>query len=234
VCYSTPSHSPPDDPRWRLVAPFGAEIDAKHWPSVHAAGVERFAPNADPSCKDCSRFYFLCSGPEERDHQAEIRVLDGEPWQPDDVDLPDVSLTGLSHSALIGVDPDRIASDDEKAAALRMLESTCRRLAEWPSGGRQVRAYGTARYVGHLVASVALAERTAANALWDAVAGEAGNGVGNEREADVRRALRRGLNRGVADGAYDFTAIEDFDDFGDGFDNDEFEPVEQRRGWGER
>jgi len=211
VCYTTPSHcvDPPDDPRWRIVAPFAAEIAATSWPVVHAAGVERFAPKADPSCKDVSRFYFLCSGPAERDELAEIRVLEGSPWQPVDAELDMSVAQGAPWSSgapLVGIDPDRVATDEERAAALRMLAATCRRLAEWPKvHGRQVRAYGTGRYIGHLLAANALDQGVAEEALWNAVAGDAGNGVGLEREAEVKRALRRGLNKGVADGAYDFT-----------------------------
>jgi hypothetical protein len=231
VCYTTPSHGPPDDPRWRIVAPFGAQIDATCWPAVHAAGVERFAPNADPSCKDCSRFYFLNSGPEERDHLAELRVLDGVPWQPIGEMLTlahaDINMSGQS---LLAVDPDRVATDEERAMALRLLKATCDRLAGHETGGRQVAAYGHARYVGHLLAAGALDEVTVKRALWAAVAGEHGNGVGLERDQETRRALRRGLAKGVADGAYDFDAeVGDFDAEDDDED-DGLMPVEQRQG----
>jgi hypothetical protein len=204
VCYTTPSHNPQDDPHWRIVAPSAGHIDAEHWPAVHAAGVDRFAPNADPSCSDASRFYFLCSGPAERDHVAEIRIIDGEPWQPDGAELACSTSVALDNQPLVTVDPDRAATDLEKVAAQRILKATCRKLSEWSSGGRQVRAYGTARYVGHLIAAGALNEPTAKRALWGAVSGEGSNCVGDEREAEVKRALRRGLARGVADGAYDF------------------------------
>jgi hypothetical protein len=96
------------------------------------------------------------------------------------------------------------ATAEETAAGRRILAVTCRRLAEHAPGGRQVAAYGHARMVGHLVAAGAIDEHSACAALWAAVAGAGGNGVGSEREAEVKRALRRGLNKGIDDGAYDF------------------------------
>jgi hypothetical protein len=52
-----------------------------------------------------------------------------------------------------------------------------------------------------LVAAGALDEGVARRALWEA--GEL-NGVALERESEVRRAIERGLAKGVGDGAYDF------------------------------
>jgi hypothetical protein len=197
VAWQTWSHTRAD-PHWRLVVPVPAAIAVEEWPSVFRPGLRRFEPRSDMSCADPAHLFWLPAGPPDKD--VVIRVIEGAPWAPQGLGVvaPEAQRLTLRPPS------DREATADENAAARRSLEATCRRLAEWPSGGRQVRAYGTSRMVGHLIAAGAIDEETAATALWDAVAGEGGNGVGDEREAEVRRAIGRGLAKGVSDGAFDF------------------------------
>jgi hypothetical protein len=197
VAWTTWSHTTAD-PHWRIVVPVVAAIAVKEWPSAFSLGLERFEPRSDTSCADPSHLFWLPAGPPDKD--IGIRVLEGAPWAPQGL----TAAPPESQRFTLRPVSDRQATAEETAAARRILEVTCRRLAEHEPGGRQVAAYGHARMVGHLVAAGAVDESTACAALWDAVAGEGGNGVGFEREAEVVRALRRGLNKGIDDGAYDF------------------------------
>jgi hypothetical protein len=197
VTWQTWSHSTAD-PHWRIVVPVVAAIAVEEWPSAFMLGVERFEPRSDTSCADPAHLFWLPAGRPHKD--IDIRVIEGAPWAPQGL------TTAPPESPRFRLRPpaDREATAEETAAARRILEATCRKLANHPAGGRQVAAYGHARMVGHLVAAGALDESDACAALWDAVAGEGGNGVGAEREPEVKRALRRGLNKGIEDGAYAF------------------------------
>lgn len=195
IAYSTWSHDPPANPCYRIVTPFAAPVAVECWPSVYAEALGRFEPHSDPACSSPGQLYWLPAGPPEKAATADIRVLQGELW----------SVSGVAHPAptTLALAPvsERMATSDEQAAALRLLEATCRKLAACPEGGRQVAAYGHARFVGHLVAANAVDEQTANDSLWRAVEC---NGVALAREAETRRALARGLARGIADGAFVF------------------------------
>jgi hypothetical protein len=63
LIYSTFSHTP-GQPKWRVVFPLAEEVPAEQWPQIyrnlaHALGFG----HPDPSCKDCSRIYYLPSCP---------------------------------------------------------------------------------------------------------------------------------------------------------------------------
>lgn len=199
VCYTTWSHDPDTNPSWRLVVPFAGPVAVEDWPAVYAAAVERFEPHCDLACRSEAQFYWLHAGPVGTAHLARTRVFDGELWAPGGLDLAPARTATVG--TLRTADPDREATASEQVSAQRMLEATCRKLAQHDPGGRQVAVYGHARYVGHLVAAGALDEQLARETLWQAAEG---NGVAAEREAETRRALERGLAKGAAEGAYDF------------------------------
>lgn len=81
VAYTTWSHTP-TDPHWRLIVPLAADVLAEEWPSAWEMGIRRFAPNADRSCGDVSRFYWLAAAKPLELERIEVRVFEGALWMP--------------------------------------------------------------------------------------------------------------------------------------------------------
>ncbi len=57
--HTSHSHNPPDDCRIRVVVPLAEPVMARAFLPIWRAGVTRYAPAADPKCKDVCRAYFL-------------------------------------------------------------------------------------------------------------------------------------------------------------------------------
>lgn len=51
------------DPRYRIDIPFARPCAPSEYPRVHAAIVQRYAPTADPACKDLAHQYYVPSKP---------------------------------------------------------------------------------------------------------------------------------------------------------------------------
>jgi hypothetical protein len=60
--HTTWSHQP-DEPTWRVVIPLARPVVPKRWANVWRRAHASLCPEADPSCKDASRQYYLPSHP---------------------------------------------------------------------------------------------------------------------------------------------------------------------------
>jgi hypothetical protein len=102
VYFTTWSHTPAS-PRSRLVVPLAGEVPVDAWAAVYAQGCERFAPEADPSCKDPARLFWLHAFPPDRAAHAETRVIEGALYAP--VDVPPSPLQPTSTPIRTSVKP---------------------------------------------------------------------------------------------------------------------------------
>jgi hypothetical protein len=57
-------------PRWRVVVPLAEPVSAEHWRDVWLRDRAALCPEADPSCKDASRRYYVPSHESGALHQA--------------------------------------------------------------------------------------------------------------------------------------------------------------------
>lgn len=201
LAYTTHSHTYAD-PHWRLVLPLHHEVLAADWPRFFHSAVQLLDPRADTSCGDASRFFYTHATPSDVDMDAATRELGGRLLDPVDVPL---LHTSASATVTLVAQPKRCPSDFECFRAGRLLEASCKRLAEHTSGGRQVAAYGYAHSLGHWVAAQALDEDAVYAALWAACET---NEVATERPAETERAIRLGLAKGMTL-AVDFDAPDD-------------------------
>ena len=62
IGHTTYQHTP-EKPCWRVVIPLARPVAAKRWANVWQRARAALCPEADPSCKDPSRQYYLPSHP---------------------------------------------------------------------------------------------------------------------------------------------------------------------------
>jgi hypothetical protein len=183
-------------PRWRLVFPLAHPVPAARWPAFYRGGVALLEPRCDANLNDPAHFFFGHSCPSAGREHAETFLYGGRLLDPDDVPV----VAGSPSTPLIA-EPVRTPTSHERYRAERVLDVCVDRLAKRARDSRQTYAYGLARLLGHWIASRCLDLDDVAAALWRACEC---NEVALERPAEIRRAIDRGLRKGIADGAIDF------------------------------
>src|SRR5919199_613952 len=73
IGHTTWSHTP-DKPRWRVVIPLARPVAAKRWRDVWQRARAALCPEADPSCKDPSRRYYLPSHARDAASESTVRA----------------------------------------------------------------------------------------------------------------------------------------------------------------
>jgi P4 family phage/plasmid primase-like protien len=98
VAYTTYSHTA-DDPHWRIVIRLARPVPAAAWATVWRRGRARYAPMADPSCRDPCRMYYLPTCPPGQRPAAQIGEgapvdAGGLPETPEEVQERELAAAG--------------------------------------------------------------------------------------------------------------------------------------------
>jgi hypothetical protein len=160
--HTTWSHTAPA-PRWRVVIPLVAPVPAAQWRDVWQRARAALCPEADPSCKDPSRQYYLPShsgGVTAKATRHEGPLLDPET-------LPALPLERrrLSSTAV-----RRAAADKDRRRAEAYMGGVIDKLAAMaPNTGRNAALNGAAWTLGGWIAAGVLEQDSVEDALYRAV-----------------------------------------------------------------
>jgi hypothetical protein len=139
VAYTTYSHTA-EDPHWRIVIRLARPVPAAEWAQVWQRARARYAPMADPSCKDPCRMYYLPACPPGRPGSARIGAgapvdAGGLPETPEEVQQRELAAAGSAGPAPrpVGVGAER--PGDRFARETNWAEILT--LHGWRSGGER-------------------------------------------------------------------------------------------------
>ena len=188
IGHTTWSHTP-DKPRWRVVIPLARPVAAKRWRDVWQRARAALCPEADPSCKDPSRRYYLPS--HARDAASESTVRAGPLLDPATLpELPPVPRPPNMRRV-------RVSADRRRAQAY--LDGVIRNLEIGTRPGRNNALNGAAWTLGHWVAAGALEQSQVEDALYAAALANGLVAADGERQcwATIRSGLGAGLREPI-------------------------------------
>ena len=186
IGHTTYQHAP-EKPRWRVVIPLARPVAAKRWREVWQRARAALCPEADPSCKDPSRQYYLPSHP--HDAACESTVHAGPLLDPATLpELPPVPRPPNMRRV-------RVSGDRRRAQAY--LDGVIRNLEVATRPGRNNALNGAAWTLGHWVAAGALEQAEVEEVLY--AAAEANGLVADDGERQAWATIRSGLSAGLQD-----------------------------------
>ena len=173
--------------------PLTKPVPAKRWAEVWHRGRAALCPEADPSCKDPSRQYYLPSrpagvAPERSYHPGPLLDPATLPELPPEPKRPEVPL-------LPAGTPLRQATGQDCERALAYMDGVLRNLAGATQPGRNNALNGAAWTLGHWVAAGALDQREVEDALY--AAAEQNGLVADDGARQCWATIRSGLSKGL-------------------------------------
>jgi hypothetical protein len=153
-------------PRWRMVVPLAVPVPARQWSQIWRRAHAALCPEADPTCNDASRQYYLPSHPPGVQPQA--RCQEGRLLNP--AALPELepepmrAELHLLPSTAVPRDP----TERERRHAADYLARVIRTVAGQQAPGRNNLLNHAAWTLGHWVAAGALAQGEVEDALYAA------------------------------------------------------------------
>jgi hypothetical protein len=136
-------------PRWRVVIPLATPVPAARWGDVWQRARAALCPEADPSCKDPSRAYWLPS------HSGGVTAK---------ATCHDGPLLDPSTLPALPAEPKRpvgqVAVGGSVRAREACMQKVCDNLAGLPTGGRNAALNGAAWTLGGRVAAGVLVQMT--------------------------------------------------------------------------
>jgi hypothetical protein len=192
LAHTTYQHTA-ERPRWRVVLPLAIPVPARQWARTWRRAHAALCPEADPSCKDASRQYYLPSSPPGAQPQArchEGRLLDPAtlPELP-----PEPKRSGLHLLAPTAV--PRAPTERERRRAADYLARVIRTVAAQQEPGRNTALNHAAWTLGHWVAAGALAQGEVEDALY--AAADANGLVADDGPRQCWATIRSGLSKGL-------------------------------------
>ena len=190
--HTTWSHTP-SAPRWRVVIPLARPVPAKQWADAWRRARAALCPEADPSCKDASRAYWLPShsgGVTSRTAWHDAPLLDpgALPALPPEQVRPELRRAPSARLQRPSRDSDRRRGEAYMTRVIAGFERT-------PPGGRNAALNGAAWTLGRWVAAGALEQLAVEDALYAAAAR---NGlVGDDGDRQCWATIRSGLSAGL-------------------------------------
>jgi hypothetical protein len=168
-------------PRWRVTVPLAQPVPATSWGDVWRRARAALCPEADPSCKDASRQYYLPSCP------AGVAPETGYHPGPllDPRTLPELPMERRPARPR----KEAVGDDSRNQAYLRKVADNVARML--PSSGRNNALNGAAWTLGHWVAAAALEQGEVENALY--AAAEQNGLVADDGERQCWATIRSGL-----------------------------------------
>jgi hypothetical protein len=184
IGHTTWSHTP-QAPRWRLVVPLGARVPAAAWRDIWLRARAHLCPEADPSCKDPSRQYYLPSHPADAEHDSTCRpgpLLDVQT-------LPELPPEPRRREM-----PVRVPSShgDWAQAYMRKVVNN---LASGAPGRRNAALNAAAWTLGKRVAAGLLDQSEVEDALY--AAAERNGLVADDGQRQTWATIRSGLSAGI-------------------------------------
>jgi hypothetical protein len=186
IGHTTWSHTS-EAPRWRVIVPLARSVPVAEWTDVWRRARAALCPEADPSCKDPSRQYYLpscpaVSTPEIKRHPGELLELRTLPVLP-----PEHRPRSAPHSARIAV------GDDRRSQAY--MQKVVDNLASAAPGRRNAALNGAAWTLGRWVAAGALEQADVEDALY--AAAERNGLVADDGQRQTWATIRSGLSKGL-------------------------------------
>lgn len=184
IGHTTWSHTP-ETPKWRVVIPLARPVAAKRWRDVWLRARAALCPEADPSCKDPSRQYYLPGHPagvvgETVNHAGQLLDASTLP------ELPRVERPQKTRR--VKVSGDRRRGEAYMDGVIRNLEIATR-------PGRNAALNGAAWTLGKWVAAGALEQSDVEDALHAAAVA---NGlVADDGDRQCWATIRSGLSAGL-------------------------------------
>jgi hypothetical protein len=174
-----------ENPRWRVVIPLAGPVAAKRWADVWQRARAAFCPEADPSCKDPSRQYYLPSHPRDAAHESTVHA--GPLLDPATLpELPPVPRPPKARRVRVSSDPSR--GEAYMEGVIHNLETATR-------PGRNNALNGAAWTLGRWIAAGALEQGEVEDALY--VAALANGLVADDGERQCWATIRSGLGAGL-------------------------------------
>jgi hypothetical protein len=192
IAHTTWSHRP-EAPRWRVVVPLARPVPVSGWHKVWQRARAALCPEADPSCKDASRQYFLPSFgpsgiPESSCHDGEFLDPATLPALPE---APGAVSRGIP--ALHG--QRRATQGSLNGRAERYMSTVISNLSTVQPGNRNCALNQAAWSLGRWVAAGALDQATAEDQLYAAAQD---NGlVADDGERQTWATIRSGIGAGL-------------------------------------
>ena len=184
IGHTTWSHTP-ETPKWRVVIPLAKPVPAKCWAEVWQRARAALCPEADPSCKDPSRQYYLPSHPAGTpgEHVYHAGPLLDASTLPE---LPPAPRPPKLRRVRVSSDPNR--GQAYMDGVIRNLETATR-------PGRNNALNGAAWTLGQWVAAGTLEQADVEEALYAAAVA---NGlVADDGERQCWATIRSGLGAGL-------------------------------------
>jgi hypothetical protein len=199
LAHTTYQHAP-GQPRWRLVLPLAAPVPARQWSQTWRRAHAVVCPEADPSCKDASRQYYVPSHPsgvqpEARCHAGRLLDPAALPELPPDLTRPGAERR--APTAIMLREPTERERRRGEAAMTKVMAG----LVMAPAGGRNVALNKAAWRLGQWVAAGALDQAMVEVALF--AAAERNGLVSDPKDgsrktwATIRSGLSAGLQRPI-------------------------------------
>jgi hypothetical protein len=192
VAHTTYQHTA-DHPRWRLVLPLASPAAAEQWSWTWRRAHAALCPEADPSCKDPSRQYYLPSHPPGV--QPDARCHEGRLLDP--AALPELppDLTEPAARRLLTVGVLREPTERERRRGEAFMAKVIAELATTPAGGRNATLNKAAWKLGQWVAAGALGQGAVEDALYGAA--ERNGLVAEDGQRQTWATIRSGLSAGL-------------------------------------
>jgi hypothetical protein len=182
----------PEAPKWRLIVPLASSVSAVSWAGTWRSARAALAPEADPSCKDASRAYFLPSYPPGATREAAYHR--GRLLEP--LSLPQENPEQSPSRAATAFRTLRAAtSDEQQRRGQAYLAKVVANLEAIESGGRNTALNRAAWYLGRWVAAGALSQAEVEDALYRAAINS--RLVTDDGTRQCWRTIRSGLDAGL-------------------------------------
>jgi hypothetical protein len=180
-------------PRWRVVIPLTAPVPATNWRDVWQRAREALCPEADPSCKDPSRQYYLPS--HSGGVTAKATCHDGPLLDPSTLPElpPEETRPELRRSPSVLVPRKAMGADRRRGEVY--MGGVIAKLAALPTGGRNSALNGAAWTLGRWIAAGALEQADAEDELYTAA--EHNGLVGDDGDRQCWATIRSGLSAGL-------------------------------------
>ncbi len=191
IGHTTWSHRT-EAPRWRVVVPLAEPVPASSWGDVWRRARATLCPEADPSCKDSSRQYYLPSHPPGVAPEASHH--DGPLLNPSTLpELPAEERAELRRSPSTK-NPRKTTGADHRRGDDYMA-GVVRKLATAAPGGRNAALNGAAWTLGRWIAAGALDQADVEDELY--AAAEANGLVADDGVRQCWATIRSGLGKGL-------------------------------------
>ena len=179
-------------PRWRVVVPLAEPVPAASWSDVWRRARSALCPEADPSCKDPSRQYYLPS--HAGGVTAKATCHDGPLLNAATLPATPAEQRAELRRSPSAPRPRQTTTSDHRRAAAYMA-GVVRKLATAAPGGRNAALNGAAWTLGKWVAAGALEQADVEDELYGAAAA---NGLlTDDGERQTWATIRSGLGKGL-------------------------------------